>query len=506
MSRLVPTDHDGQGLQPNGSPVRFTDTESEWATDGTHASTGPAMDLDGLPGLDLDLLEALPDRVLEVAATAVDPLEVAATLEACGISNRIARDRFRQPDLFHLAQALFESTPFRLAPPKSQAPTRAAGSKSDLVRGLVFALQSLTIAAAIRGAGVHLSWWTAALALTWGWALSQGLSAAGHAMKNRGRQPGLVAAWGAITAVVVGAGLCLAGNWLLGGSWANVVVVALFALYVSAFGVLLLYEELVLATIALTPCILVSIVYFNGWPVTIPGHAVAGVMVATMGVIVIASLRHAPLRWWHRFHLSRSEWLLVARYFGTGVSSGLAISVIAVLASHESSQNALVSLVAYPVVVTLGVLEWQLRSFRARAVVAMGRTPELGQFNSLAIRIFLRSLGWYALSLVCVSAVVLGVIVSHHEHVPVALLVADNELGLVFFVGLVLAACLRIDLVLRGWATGLAVFLAVLLTAHTMALTGYGMVELITVVAISTVLANLLWTARRVVRMPFSYA
>ena len=100
----------------------------------------------------------------------------------------------------------------------------------------------------------------------------------------------------------------------------------------------------------------------------------------------------------------------------------------------------------------------------------------------------------------------LGVIVSHHEHVPVALLLADNELGLVFFVGLVLAACLRIDLVLRGWATGLAVFLAVLLTAHTMALTGYGIVELITVVAISTVLANLLWTARRVVRMPFSYA
>ena len=86
MSRLVPTDHDGQELQPNGSPVRFPDTESEWATDLTHASTGPATDPDGPPGLDLDLLEALPDRVLEVAATAVDPLEVAATLEACGIS------------------------------------------------------------------------------------------------------------------------------------------------------------------------------------------------------------------------------------------------------------------------------------------------------------------------------------------------------------------------------------------------------------------------------------
>ena len=44
----------------------------------------------------------------------------------------------------------------------------------------------------------------------------------------------------------------------------NKELVALFALYVTSFGVLLLYEELLLAAIVLTPCIVVSIIYFNG--------------------------------------------------------------------------------------------------------------------------------------------------------------------------------------------------------------------------------------------------
>jgi len=325
-------------------------------------------------------------------------------------------------------------------------------------------------------------------------------------MMNRGRQPGLVVGWGTLLAVVAGGSAALAGDWLLGGNWANVMVVAVFALYVSAFGALLLYEELVLAAVVLTPCVLVSLVYFNGWPVRIPGHAVAGLMAATVAVIVVASLRHAPLRFWHRFRLSGSDWLQIARYFGTGVGSGLAISVIALLASHESEHNTLASLVAYPVVVTLGVLEWQLRTFRARTVAAMERLPDLGRFNRVALRIFLRSLGWYALSLMCTSAAVVGVLLARHHHLSVALLVADNELGLAFFVGLVVAACLRIDLVLQGWVAGAAVFVAILLLSHATGLVGYGSVEIITVAAISTVLLCLLWAACRVVRQPFSYA
>jgi hypothetical protein len=456
-------------------------------------------------GLDQTLLEALPARVLEVAAAAVDPLEIAATLEACGVSNRIARDRFRQPDLFHLALALFDATPFRMTPPVTAAPQRPGGSRSDLVRGLVFALHGLTIAAAIRGAGLHLSWWAAALALTTGWALSQGLAAAGHSMMNRGRRPGLTVAWGAILAPLIGAGAALAGNGLLGGGWPNVILVATFALYVSCFGMLLLYEELLVAAVALSPCVLTAVAYFTRWPVKVPGHLMTGLMAGTIVVIVLAALRHAPLRWWHRFHLSSADWALVARYFVTGIGSGLAISIIAVLASYEARHNAVVSLVAYPVVVTLGVLEWQLRSFRARTVAAMGEIPELGDFRDMALRAFLRSLGWYALSLAVVTAAVAGLIVGHHQHVPVALLLADDELGLTFFTGLVVAACLRIDLVVQGWAAGAGAFVALLLAAHAMALFGYGTVEAITVLAVSTVLVQLLVTARRVVRLPFSY-
>jgi len=81
-----------------------------------------------------DLREELPARVQEVCATAVDPLEIAATLEVCGISNRVARDRFRQPDLFHMAHQLFRSTPFELAPLKKNALAERGGSPADLGR------------------------------------------------------------------------------------------------------------------------------------------------------------------------------------------------------------------------------------------------------------------------------------------------------------------------------------------------------------------------------------
>ncbi|HXW33219.1 MAG TPA: hypothetical protein VEJ87_01490, partial [Acidimicrobiales bacterium] len=57
------------------------------------------------------LASLVPDEVRAVCSAAVDPLEIAAALEAAGVSDTVAKTTFGRADLFALAQELFGSTP-----------------------------------------------------------------------------------------------------------------------------------------------------------------------------------------------------------------------------------------------------------------------------------------------------------------------------------------------------------------------------------------------------------
>ena len=56
-----------------------------------------------------ELIYLLPPEVDPVCGAAVDPLEIAAALEAAGVSNQVARTTFGQPDLFTLAEELYNA-------------------------------------------------------------------------------------------------------------------------------------------------------------------------------------------------------------------------------------------------------------------------------------------------------------------------------------------------------------------------------------------------------------
>ncbi|MFG2878449.1 hypothetical protein ACGFYU_26185 [Streptomyces sp. NPDC048337] len=106
-----------------------------------------------------DPVKALLHRHRELCERAVDPLEIAAGLEAHGITDRTAA-RFRHRDVFSLAEEMYARTPRGEAPAAAQPPARASA-----FRGFGYAL--LPGALAFGAAAAGLPWaGTAAVAVT----------------------------------------------------------------------------------------------------------------------------------------------------------------------------------------------------------------------------------------------------------------------------------------------------------------------------------------------------
>ncbi|MEV6952369.1 hypothetical protein [Streptomyces sp. NPDC051183] len=114
-----------------------------------------------------DPVKALLHRHRELCERAVDPLEVAAGLEAHGITDRTAA-RFRHRDVFSLAEELYARTPRGEAPPAAPAGP-AAGPRA--LRGFGYSLLPGALALGAAAAGVPRAGAVAALvtvaALVW---------------------------------------------------------------------------------------------------------------------------------------------------------------------------------------------------------------------------------------------------------------------------------------------------------------------------------------------------
>ncbi|WP_344318104.1 hypothetical protein, partial [Streptomyces javensis] len=100
-----------------------------------------------------DPVRALMHRHHDLCARAVDPLEIAAGLEAHGVTDRTAA-RFRHRDVFSLAEELYARVPRaeEPAPPAAPAPGRAPGVRMTLAALWLLpgALCAATASAALR--------------------------------------------------------------------------------------------------------------------------------------------------------------------------------------------------------------------------------------------------------------------------------------------------------------------------------------------------------------------
>jgi hypothetical protein len=114
-----------------------------------------------------------------------------------------------------------------------------------------------------------------------------------------------------------------------------------------------------------------------------------------------------------------------------------------------------------PLLLTLGIMEWQLRTFKYNAVRLMRSTHSIRQFRPKAWTTFCRSCGIYMLAMVIVSALVVAAALADGASPPYVVLDAQLILGGAFFLDLTIVSFGRIDLVVRCWLTGLVAGVAV---------------------------------------------
>jgi hypothetical protein len=399
----------------------------------------------------------LAPEIAEVCAPAVDSLEIAARLEAAGISDQVVIDTYDMPDVFALADEIYRRTRFQSEPGPPPAIV-AGGSWRDLARGALFALPTLFFTAGSRALGLRPVWWALPAGLVVGWGLAQLVASMAWTMRGTRDEAGepVLIVCAIVIGVVVPGAVATAATHLLGGGLSAVLVAMAIALYMVESGILLFYGDERWLAFALVPGAAAAAlrVVDPSWPPIERGTAAA--ILATVALTSLFVLRHVPGRGWNRPKLGRSAVTKGAQFFAHGLSCGLLTCLLIGFETRPGHGNLDVSLAVWPLLLTLGLMEWQLRSLRMRVTARLEQTHVVRDFEADSRRALIRCMATYASLLVTLS---LGAgLIGAARHTTLALpLVAQGTLGLAFFVALILVASGRVDLVLRAWLASLAV-------------------------------------------------
>jgi hypothetical protein len=196
---------------------------------------------------------------------------------------------------------------------------------------------------------------------------------------------------------------------------------------------------------------------------------------------------------------------LVRTFFVYGGCCGVAVSVVTVVAQGAQGLGPL-SLVALPVMLSLGVLEWQLHSFRSRATSALRAASRLAEFERRAAGTFARSAGLYVAGLLLISAAVVVLPVGGGHQLPLLSLAAEDAIGVTLFAGMVVSICSGLGVGVRSWTLGAAVFGVGLVAVHVAGLGGDRVaLQAATLAGAAVAMLSMMTGALAVLRLPFHY-
>jgi hypothetical protein len=214
------------------------------------------------PDIPMDPAEEAVHRFGGVAATAVHPFEVAAAIEAEGVTDRQVQRHYGRLDAFELAEDLYADTPRSYPEPEAAPSPWHSPLPTSVLRGVLYALPGLGFplgAPMLTGppdaGGLPHGTFALALSVLFTWAWNQALAHRAHHRLGRGQQR--AAGRCLLRGAFAGAGLGILGA-LLGALavGADVGGVLLFcggqALYLGASCVLLVLgrEKALLGTLA----------------------------------------------------------------------------------------------------------------------------------------------------------------------------------------------------------------------------------------------------------------
>ena len=392
-------------------------------------------------------LDQLSRRLNRVCSTAVDPYQIAAMLESDGLNDRIAREEYGFTDVFELADALYRRVPGR---PLGALESIKQSTKNrmwlEVSKGLLFGLPGLLYPAAFTLFGI----WSSTLGLTFaaivGWAWSQLMAHLAHRLIGRGNAGGaarLLLGLSAIGVLGTIGVLLVAAQFIVAGDLVSAAKVAAVQMaYQTAASIIFVFEREIWLFIAILPGVLVNVAYLLlGSDVVNPLVALSAGCASVLLALFAAYMSAVKAGLWKRGRtkgaLRLTDYVEAVPFvlYGAGCAIFIAFDTLRFWMVQPDFAPPALGFVVIPVVLSMGVLEWQLRRFRERGVELLKQTESPTHFAGRIQRVFLQALSSYGLTLVALSLVAWMVTVYFglSPAQTLMLLAANCALGVGFF-------------------------------------------------------------------------
>ena len=404
-----------------------------------------------------DPIDQLSRRLELSCINAVDAQQIAARLEASGINDQVAQDRYGFPDVFALAEELYYRVPLRA----SHAGRTATASHSwrEVLRGAVFALPGVFYPV-LFGLNDTIS---VAFALTLGmmfaWIWSQGMTRLAYLLYSRA--PEQTVARFLRQALLYGIGVILSATLVLEFFWPHhgtLIALATGQVILQlCTAIFLILERHTGLLRAFTPGLVLSLAHMLfGLDERV---VIAGIAVSAILTFVCALRLTSPAQPTTHVKLNNQDWLEALPYLFYGLLGATFVCFNSfALLMHEPSRAPALGLVILPLVLASGILEAELRRFREDGMDALRLVHTTQAFTKDILGIFWRGLGRYTVSLTLMSA---GLYALGQLHLIPAqstvMLLAFLMLGPAFYASSLLIAQGRVRWVITCLATALTI-------------------------------------------------
>ncbi|GHH80388.1 hypothetical protein GCM10018793_35450 [Streptomyces sulfonofaciens] len=405
-------DQDTLAIRLAGRPRR----RPRWSLDDTTL----AIRLPGR-GPDEEAVSRLAAELADRVGPAVHAYEVAALLEAEGMSASVIKERYGHPNLFSLASALYERVPRTFPEPAPASDPWRPDTVRCLLRGVLFALPGLAylLTAPLWNAAGHAPALIVAGLVSWAW--GQALGHRAHLRLATGRRE---AGRALLAGAPAGAAVATAAAVLTGhqghGAGPVTLVAAAQSLYLAAAGVLLVLARERLLLAALSP--LIAGAALLPWWEPGPLLRAALPLLALLATLAVTARALGAALAVPAVPGGTRPRLVQSLPYGL---FGLAAGVLVLLEGRREPYAVIV------LTVSMGPAEWLLYRYRGLSVAALRATARPAAF-------LLRSVGILAL---CLLAYLLPLL-------PAALLTGAEPVAL-----LLLAATLWTALLLQAFGT-----------------------------------------------------
>jgi hypothetical protein len=407
-----------------------------------------------------DPVDELVGRVRATAAQTVDALQVAASLEADGVTDAIARDRYGHADVFSLAEDVRQRAGRpTMAAARAKGPSRMrAAERRDIAHGVLYLLPAAVFPAALAVLGHRSLVLAIVLAGGLGWVWAGGSSWLAYRLLGSGcpAAAARVLRWSAIAGVPAAAVLSVPLVAATHAGYALIAMATAQMTYQMASTLLVFYQREAWLFAAMAPAALAGGGYLaaGGWLLPLAVAAGAGSVAVAFGL----GLRQTtgPMKHGKNDKQGEPPLRAVLRRELPGLSPVLAYSALsAAYLLHAQApymlSSADIPLAAVPLIVGMGVVEWRARQFaeQGRALLAQVRFP-----LEFAVRVWLllaREVGACMGAVALLAAAWLPVLAVAGLLTPAGAVMAAANILLAgaYFVGFLLAGMAR-----YGWLCG----------------------------------------------------